>query len=168
MIHGAAFPMSNVHISILNGPNLHKLGGRQPSVYGQETLEEAETMCRSFILDHEHTQNNHGMLSKKIDLVFKQTNHEGVLIEWIHEAAQGHGLIINGAALSHTSIGSLDALSCLSIPIYEVHISQIYKREPFRHHSYISYAASGIVIGCGIYGYVMALQALLRRDLEIV
>ena len=158
--------MPNIQISVLNGPNLHKLGSRQPNLYGHETLKDAENMCRFFVSDYERTQNGHGKPVKNIDLTFKQTNHEGILIDWIHEAAQGHGLIINGAALSHTSIGIMDALGCLSIPIYEVHISQIYKREPFRHHSYISHAASGIIIGCGIYGYVMALQALLKRDLE--
>ena len=147
--------MTKSSIWILNGPNLNRVGTRQTEIYGSGTLAEAEINCRALLAP------------KGIDLVFRQTNCEGMLIDWIHEADQGQGLIINGGALSHTSIGVMDALFCLIIPIYEVHISQVYKRESFRQQSYISQVAKGILSGFGIYGYVLALQALLENDLNL-
>lgn len=136
-------------ILILNGPNLNLLGTRQPEIYGTETLADIQALC-------EQEGNRH---SCRID--FRQSNHEGELVEWLHEAREGfEGVIINAAAYSHTSVAILDALQALEIPIIEVHLSNIYKREKFRHHSYISGTAKGVICGLGSKGYALAIQAL--------
>lgn len=134
---------------VLNGPNLNLLGTREPDVYGRETLAGLEERCRSCAA------------KLGLEIAFRQTNVEGELVSWIHEARTGAcGLIINAAAYTHTSIALHDALKAVGIPVIEVHLSNIYKREPFRHHSYVSPAADGVICGFGGYGYELALAAL--------
>lgn len=139
----------NVHI--LNGPNLNLLGMRQPEIYGTETLADVEAECRRVGSD----------LALAID--FRQSNAEHQLVDWIHEAReQSAGMVINPAAFSHTSVAILDALHACTFPIIEVHISNIHRREAFRHSSYVSTVATGVIAGCGTQGYVLALQRLAR------
>lgn len=136
-------------ILILNGPNLNLLGTREPEVYGTETLADIQSLC----------EREGKALGMSVD--FRQSNHEGELVEWIHEAQKGvDGIIINAGAYSHTSVAILDALQALKIPVVEVHLSNIYKREEFRHHSFVSAAAKGVICGLGSKGYVLALHAL--------
>lgn len=139
-------------ISILNGPNLNLLGEREPAVYGRETLLDLEHCCR----DEAATLG--------VDIDFRQTNHEGELVTWIQESRKGvAGLILNAGAYTHTSVALLDALTVLNVPIIEVHLSNIFRRESFRHHSYVSPAATGVVCGLGFDGYRLALRALAAR-----
>jgi len=139
----------------LNGPNANLYGLDPSGTYGKESYPQIEARCRA----HAKTLG--------IDLDFRQTNHEGLLIDWIQEARQkADGLIINGAGLTYTSVAVLDALLMLGKPIIEVHMSNIYKREPFRHHSFISKAATGIVAGLGPLGYELAITALARLTVE--
>ncbi len=134
-------------IIVLNGPNLNLLGLRQPEIYGRDTLADIETNCRTLA----------GELG--LELEFHQSNAEHQLIDWIHEARTGaQGIIINPGAYSHTSIAILDALKTCEIPILEVHISNIHRREEFRHHSYVSLAATGVIAGFGVNGYALALR----------
>ncbi|MEX2616518.1 MAG: type II 3-dehydroquinate dehydratase [Alphaproteobacteria bacterium] len=136
-------------ILILNGPNLNMLGVRQPEIYGSDTLADIERMCQ----DH----------SREIDVEidFRQSNHEGELVTWIQEARDiQDGIIINAGAYTHTSVALLDALSLTDLPIIELHISNIFKRDSFRHHSYISPVATGVICGLGPRGYVVAMDAL--------
>lgn len=141
--------MATPLILVLNGPNLNLLGAREPEIYGTGTLDDLETLCAE-------TAEGLG-----IGVEFRQTNIEGELISWIHEArTRASGLIINPAAYSHTSIAIMDALLALDIPIIEVHLSNIHKRESFRHHSYVSNAADGVICGLGFAGYRLALIAL--------
>jgi 3-dehydroquinate dehydratase-2 len=141
--------MANALIMVLNGPNLNLLGAREPEVYGTGTLDDLETLCAE-------TAEGLG-----IGIEFRQSNLEGELIAWIHEArGRAAGLIINPAAYSHTSIAIMDALAALDIPVIEVHLSNIHKRESFRHHSYVSGAADGVICGLGFAGYRLALIAL--------
>ena len=136
-------------ILILTGPNLNLLGTREPEIYGTTTLLDIEKMC------HEYGQEN----QQRID--FRQSNHEGFLIDWIQESLDGFdGLVINAAAYTHTSIAIHDALKMLSIPIIEVHISDPETREEFRHHSYITPLACSVIKGRGAKGYVEALAFL--------
>lgn len=136
-------------VFILNGPNLNLLGVREPQLYGRTSLADIETACR---------QRAAGL---GLAVEFRQSNGEGELIGWIHEARTASvGIIINAGALTHTSVAVLDALLAASVPVYEVHISNIFRREPFRHHSYISGAATGVICGCGPFGYELALEAL--------
>jgi 3-dehydroquinate dehydratase II len=136
-------------ILILNGTNLNMLGVRQPEIYGRDTLGDIEAACRERGAELE------------LDVDFRQSNIEGELVSWIQEArGTADGIIINGGALSHTSIALLDALLLSELPVMEVHLSNIYKREPFRHHSYISQAARGVICGLGPLGYLYALDAL--------
>ena len=138
-------------IYVLNGPNLNLLGARQPEVYGRETLADVEAECRSV----------GGNLGLEIE--FRQTNAESQLIDWIHEARKrAAGIIINPAALSHTSVAVLDALNTCEFPILEVHITNIHKREEFRHHSFVSQIATGVICGFGTQGYLLSLQRLAR------
>jgi len=138
--------MSHI-ITVLNGPNLNLLGQRQPEIYGHATLNDVENNCVAIAAE----------LGLSTD--FKQSNHEGQLIDWIHAArATAAGIVINPAALSHTSVGLLDALNTYDGLVIEVHISNIHKRESFRHHSYVSLRADAVIAGCGIEGYTMALQ----------
>ena len=134
-------------ILILNGPNLNLLGKRQPEIYGHETLANVEARCLA--------------LAVELDLAvtFRQSNAEFQIIDWIHEGREtAAGLIINPAALTHTSVAILDALKTFDGPILEVHISNVHSREPFRHHSYVSAAASGVMAGFGTHGYLLAMR----------
>ncbi|WP_375635438.1 MULTISPECIES: type II 3-dehydroquinate dehydratase [unclassified Bartonella] len=143
--------MSEV-ITILNGPNLNFLGQREPEIYGTETLEDIEKRCREW--------------AKKNDIVinFYQSNCEGQLVAWIQEAIEASsGLIINPAAYSHTSVALLDALKMFSGPKVEVHLSHIYQREAFRHHSYTSAGVDAIITGCGGDGYWFALEYIAKQ-----
>lgn len=148
--------MAGATILVLNGPNLNLLGVREPSIYGRETLADIEEACLERAVD------------LGLSVEFRQSNHEGQLIEWIQEARESaDGIILNAAALTHTSVALLDALRAAELPVIEVHLSNIHRREPFRHHSYVSAAATGIICGFGPHGYVLALDAmaqLLARD----
>ena len=139
--------MATAMIEILNGPNLNLLGQRQPEIYGYETLEDVGRAC--------------AQLAQELGLQTqcRQTNHEGALVEMIHDARlAAHGIIINPAAYTHTSVAILDALSAFEGPVIEVHISNIHKRESFRHHSYVSTRADAVIAGCGTQGYLLALH----------
>ena len=139
-------------VYVLNGPNLNLLGHRQPEIYGRDTL--ADIQAR---LDARGR-------TLGLGVAFRQTNHEGQLVDWIHEArSEASAIIINAAAYTHTSVALLDALSACDLPVIEVHLSNIYKREPFRHKSYISPVALGIICGLGPKGYELALDALAER-----
>ena len=139
-------------IHILNGPNLNLLGEREPDIYGVSSLKDIENNLVTFANRNE------------AEVIFRQTNHEGELIELIHEAGKnGDGVIINPAGYTHTSIALYDALLALNIPIIEVHISNIYKREKFRHSSYVSMAANSVISGLGVDGYTVALESMLKN-----
>jgi 3-dehydroquinate dehydratase-2 len=139
-------------IHILNGPNLNLLGEREPEIYGSESIDDIQKLTENFAK------------SKNTEIIFKQTNHEGELIEMIHDARKkSDGLIINPAGYTHTSVAIYDALLSLDIPIIEVHISNIYKREKFRHSSYVSMAANSVISGFGIDGYIFALESMLKN-----
>jgi 3-dehydroquinate dehydratase II len=136
-------------VYILNGPNLNLLGVRDPSVYGHDTLADIEERClaRAAGLD--------------LQIDFRQTNHEGQLVDWIQEARESaEGVILNAGALTHTSVAVFDALSAAGLPVIEVHLSNIFRRESFRHHSYVSLAANGVICGLGAQGYELALDAI--------
>ena len=138
-------------VLVLNGPNLNMLGTRQPEVYGHETLADIERACRS------HAQT----IGFAID--FRQSNHEGDLVDWIQQSrGQRAGIIINAGAYTHTSVAVLDALLTAELPTVEVHLSNIHQRESFRHHSYVSQAAKGMICGFGSHGYILALDAIRR------
>jgi 3-dehydroquinate dehydratase-2 len=134
-------------VLILNGPNLNLLGKREPHIYGRETLADVEAQCRALA----------GELGLSVE--FKQSNAEHQLIDWIHEARENMGgIIINPGAFTHTSIAIMDALSACEFPILEVHISNVHRREAFRHHSYVSLMATGVLAGFGVNGYQLALR----------
>jgi 3-dehydroquinate dehydratase-2 len=134
-------------VLILNGPNLNLLGKRQPHIYGHETLADVEAQCQALA----------GELG--LAIAFKQSNAECQLIDWIHEARESAaGVIINPAAFTHSSIAIMDALSACEFPILEVHISNVHRRETFRHHSYVSLVATGVIAGFGVDGYRLALR----------
>ena len=138
-------------VFVLNGPNLNLLGKRQPEIYGRETLADVEASCR----------NEASELG--LTIRFHQSNREYEIIDWIHEAREvASGIVINPAAFTHTSVAILDALKTFEGPIIEVHISNVHQRESFRHHSYVSLAASGVIAGLGTQGYTLALQRLAR------
>jgi 3-dehydroquinate dehydratase II len=134
-------------VYILNGPNLNLLGTREPEIYGRATLADVEKLCRSAAAKY------------GLALEFRQSNHEGQIIDWIQEARakKAAGLIINPAGYTHTSVAILDALLALDAPVIEVHISDIQSREPFRRHSYVSQAARAVISGEGIDGYARAI-----------
>jgi len=134
---------------VLNGPNLNLLGTREPEIYGSETLADVEQQSRA----------RAAALGLEID--FRQSNTEGELVDWIQDARNGMaGIVINAGAYTHTSIAILDALKACGLPVVEVHLSNIFGREPFRHHSYVSLAATGLVCGFGGLGYSLALEAI--------
>ena len=136
-------------IFILNGPNLNLLGLRQPEIYGTQTLGDVAGACSALA---------EGL---GLSVRFHQSNHEGQLVDWVHEArSAAAGIIINPAAYSHTSVAILDALNAFDGPVIEVHISNIHKREAFRHHSYVSARADGVIAGCGVEGYLLALRRM--------
>ena len=139
-------------IYVLNGPNLNLLGQREPRLYGSTTLSEIEARLGA----------RAAALGLAID--FRQSNHEGVLIDWVQEArGKASALIVNAAGLTHSSVALMDALLAADLPIIEVHLTNIYRREAFRHHSYVSHAATGIICGLGAKGYELALDALAAR-----
>ena len=136
-------------IYILNGPNLNLLGQRQPEIYGAQTLADLGDAAASLAAD------------LGLTIRFLQSNHEGALVDWIQEArTEGAGVIINPGAYSHTSIAILDALHAFDGPVLEVHITNIHKREAFRHHSHVSLRADGVIAGFGVEGYLLALRRM--------
>ena len=141
-------------VLILNGPNLNLLGTRKPEAYGTTTLADVEKLCTD------------SAAKLGLDVEFKQSNHEGQLIDWIHEtgaavkAGESIGAVFNPGAFTHTSVALHDAIEGASLPLIECHISNVHKREEFRHHSFISPVASGIIVGFGVHGYVLAIQGL--------
>ena len=143
-------------ILVLNGPNLNLLGTREPAVYGHETLADVQTLCTV-------TGTRLG-----VAVECRQSNHEGQLIDWLHEAgreiAAGNmiGVVMNPGAYTHTSIALHDAIKGANVTLIELHISNVHAREEFRHHSYISPAARGIIVGLGVKGYALAVEALVR------
>src|SRR5215211_4530942 len=141
-------------IWVLNGPNLNLLGTREPSVYGAATLADVEQACRGAARPH------------GLDVDFRQSNHEGVLIDWLHEAGAAApgavaGIVLNAGAYTHTSVALHDAIKAIFPPVIEVHLSNVHAREPFRHHSYLSPACAGIVVG-----YAMAIDGLARAAVQ--
>jgi 3-dehydroquinate dehydratase II len=141
--------MSNA-IFVLNGPNLNLLGTREPELYGRATLADVEKLCRA-------TAERYGLAVE-----FRQSNHEGEIVDWIHEAhaEKAAGLIINPAGYTTTSVAILDALHILQAPVIEVHITNIHAREAFRRHSYVSRVARAVVCGFGVEGYALAIAGL--------
>jgi 3-dehydroquinate dehydratase II len=136
-------------VYVLNGPNLNLLGKRQPQIYGPETLADVEADCRGVARE------------LALDIRFHQSNREYEIIDWIHEAREvAAGIVINPAAFTHTSVAILDALNTFEPPVIEVHISNVHKREAFRHHSYVSLRADGVIAGLGTQGYRLALLRL--------
>jgi 3-dehydroquinate dehydratase II len=145
-------------ILILNGPNLNLLGTREPLVYGQTTLADLDQLCADTAkrLGHEAD--------------CRQSNHEGVLIDALHEAGRAYaqktllGVVLNAAAYTHTSVALHDAIKASAVPLIEVHLSNVHAREAFRHHSYVSPVALGVIMGLGVDGYVLAIEALVKRS----
>ena len=136
-------------VYVLNGPNLNLLGRRQPHIYGHETLADVEEQCRALAAE------------LGIEIRFHQSNREYEIIDWIHEARETAGAIaINPAAFTHTSVAILDALNTFEGPVIEIHISNVHKRESFRHHSFVSHRADGVIAGFGTQGYSLALRRL--------
>ena len=136
-------------IFVLNGPNLNALGKREPGIYGGKTLADIEAMCIA-----------HGK-SLGLEVVFRQTNHEGVLVDWFHEAAEkAQGIAVNAGAYTHTSIALHDATRAIGIPVVELHLSNVHAREEFRHKSLLAPAAKGVICGFGPDSYILALNAL--------
>ena len=139
-------------VYVLNGPNLNMLGLREPHIYGSETLDDVRRMVE----DHAK--------SLGLSVSFRQSNSEGELVTWIQEArTAASGIILNAGAYTHTSVAILDALTAAEVPVVEVHLSNIFRREPFRHHSYVSPAAFGVLCGFGPKGYLLALDGLHAR-----
>ncbi|MFK4809371.1 type II 3-dehydroquinate dehydratase [Devosia neptuniae] len=139
-------------VLVLNGPNLNLLGMREPDIYGHTTLSDIDALC--------HTAADE--LGLAVD--FRQSNHEGELVTWIQEArGTADAILINPAAYSHTSVAIHDALKAVGLPVAEVHLSNIHQREPFRHHSYVSAVAYGVICGFGAAGYRLALHALAEK-----
>jgi 3-dehydroquinate dehydratase II len=137
-------------IFVLNGPNLNLLGTREPDLYGHATLADVEKLCRT-------TAQRFGL-----GVEFRQSNHEGEIVDWIHQARAENvaGLIINPAGYTTTSVSILDALHTIEAPVVEVHITNIHAREPFRRHSYVSRAARGVICGFGVEGYALAIAGV--------
>jgi len=139
---------------VLNGPNLNLLGSREPAVYGAQTLADVQALCAQACVDHGFA------------LDFRQSNHEGTLVDWLHEAGRAQadgslaGVILNAGAYTHTSVALFDAIKGTGITLIELHISNVFARESFRHHSYISPAAKAVMCGFGVNGYALAIAAL--------
>ena len=139
--------MSNT-VHVLNGPNLNLLGTREPGIYGAATLADVEALCRS-------EAERHGF-----DILFRQTNSEGTLVDLIQAARGARGIVLNAAAYTHTSVALRDAVAAVGVPMIEVHLSNVFAREDFRHHSYLSPVARGVICGFGPQSYVLAIAAL--------
>jgi 3-dehydroquinate dehydratase-2 len=139
-------------IYVLNGPNLNLLGLRQPEIYGTATLKDVEALCREAAKPH------------GFEIDFRQSNREGELVDFIHDAyfKKASGIIINPAGYTTTSIAILDAIYSVKLPVVEIHISNIHQREEFRHHSFVSKGAKGVICGFGIFGYTMAINGLVE------
>mgnify|MGYP001477512270 FL=1 len=141
-------------VYVLNGPNLNLLGTREPQVYGTQTLADVEQICAAACARH------------GLALEFRQSNHEGALVDWIHEAGRLHaagrlaGVVLNAAAYTHTSVALLDAVKGTGVPLVELHISNVHARESFRHHSYLAAAARAVMCGFGVQGYALAIDGL--------
>ncbi|MGH6925855.1 MAG: type II 3-dehydroquinate dehydratase [Propylenella sp.] len=140
--------MASSAIHILNGPNLDRLGAREPEIYGGLTLAEIEAKARARAAE------------RGFETVFRQSNHEGELVGWLHEAADSAGVVLNAAAYSHTSIALHDAIRAIDAPVIEVHLSNVFRREMFRHHSTLSAAAKGVICGFGADSYLLAIDAI--------
>lgn len=139
-----------LRIIIINGPNLNLLGRREPEIYGEDTFEDFMIHLRGKFVDDD------------VDLTYYQSNHEGLLLDKLHEVGFSYdGIILNAGALTHTSVALADAVAGIETPVIEVHISNVHKREAFRHHSYISPVAEGIIVGFGLRGYELAVQYFL-------
>jgi 3-dehydroquinate dehydratase II len=144
-------------ILVLNGPNLNLLGTREPALYGSATLADVESLCRDTA----------ARLNVAVDC--RQSNHEGQLVDWVHEAGAAHragqllGVVLNAGAYTHTSVALHDAIKGTGVPVVELHISNVHAREAFRHHSFLSSVAAGIVVGFGVEGYALAIEGLVRR-----
>jgi 3-dehydroquinate dehydratase-2 len=142
-------------VYVLNGPNLNLLGKRQPEVYGRETLADVERACAAVAAE------------LGLAVRFLQSNWEGQIVDWIHEAREdAAGIVINPGALTHTSVAVLDALNAFDGRVIEVHISNVHRRESFRHRSYVSLRADGVIAGCGTQGYELALRRVARLGAE--
>jgi 3-dehydroquinate dehydratase II len=137
-------------VYVLNGPNLNLLGTREPQTYGRATLQDVERLCRDAAKQH------------KLDVEFRQSNHEGELVDWIHEAGAKKvtGIVLNAGGYTHSSIAIRDAVAAVQVPVIEVHISNIFAREDFRHHSHIAPVAKGTLAGFGVNGYALAIEGL--------
>jgi 3-dehydroquinate dehydratase-2 len=135
-------------IHILNGPNLNRLGVRESGIYGTVTLAGIEARAR------EHAK------SRGYEIVFRQSNHEGALVDWLHEAADAAGVVLNAGAYTHTSIALHDAIRAIPAPVIEVHLSNVFAREDFRHHSTLSPVAKGVICGFGADSYLLAIDGL--------
>jgi 3-dehydroquinate dehydratase-2 len=137
-------------VYVLNGPNLNLLGRREPKIYGRATLKDVETLCRKTAAAH------------KLAVEFRQSNHEGELVDWIQEAEakKACGIVLNPGGYSHTSVAILDAIKAVSVPVIEVHITNIHARESFRRHSYVSPVVKAVICGFGIIGYALAITGL--------
>lgn len=141
-----------MNVLVLNGPNLNRLGTREPLIYGDTTHDDLEELCKR----------TGAVLG--IDVEVRQTNHEGEMVEWLHEAADAEWpVILNGAAWTHYSIALRDACAQLTAPLIEVHISNIHQREEFRHHSVVSAVATGVIAGLGVDGYALALRWMAKH-----
>ena len=142
-------------VFVLKGPNLNLLGVREPATYGYDTLADVEERCLV-----------RGR-ARDLTIEFRQTNHEGTLVDWIQEARENaDGIIINAGGFTHSSVAILDALRTCDLPVIEVHISNIFRRESFRHRSYVSLAAAGVICGLGTHGYLLAMDAIARLIAE--
>jgi 3-dehydroquinate dehydratase-2 len=141
-------------IMVLNGPNLNLLGKRQPQIYGDETLDDVALVCEA-------------ACAEGYGIRLLQSNHEGQIIDWIHEAREtACGIVINPGAFTHTSVAILDALNTYEPPVIEIHISQVHKREAFRHHSYVSHRADGVIAGLGIEGYAAGVRRICQLSAD--
>lgn len=140
--------MTRPTIAVLNGPNLNLLGAREPELYGAATLSDIQARCEQ--------------VSAELDVAveFFQSNHEGALVDEIQQRRGNAGIVLNAGAYTHTSVAVRDALAAVQVPFVEVHVSNVFAREEFRHHSYLSDLAAGVIVGCGIDGYEFALRRL--------
>jgi len=137
-------------IYVLNGPNLNLLGTREPQIYGRSTLKDVEKLCGQAAAVH------------GIAIEFRQSNHEGAIVDWIQEAGAKHamGIVLNPAGFTHTSVAIHDAIKAVDVPVIETHISNIHAREPWRHRSYVSLVAKAVICGFGITGYALAIDGI--------
>lgn len=140
--------MASSTIHILNGPNLDRLGMREPSIYGGETLADIEAKARERAAAHGR------------EIVFRQSSHEGDLVTWLHEASDSAGVALNAGAYTHTSVALHDAIRAIEAPVIEVHLSNVFAREAFRHHSMLSPAVKGVICGFGADSYLLAIDAI--------